>query len=271
MQHGLMVGAWMSSATLAGFWLWYSGKIKQIRTTPIVLLLTVLLITTVLCKSTGALLLMVGGGAALYLSALLRTKLILWGLVALAPCYLVARTAGLWDGSDVVETLSQYSEDRAQSLGFRIKHENMLIERAWERPVFGWGGWGRNRVHDEEGNDISVTDGLWIIQLGTYGIVGLASLYAVMLLPLALLLLRYSTRSLLCPEMAAPLALGVLVTLFAIDGIPNAMVNPVFILTMGGLAGMSKQLTMPSQTEMKPTEENIVGLNHRSLHSGHPV
>ena len=37
---------------------------------------------------------------------------------------------------------------------------------ALDRPVFGWGGWGRSRLHDDQGRDVSVTDGLCIISAG---------------------------------------------------------------------------------------------------------
>ena len=84
-------------------------------------------------------------------------------MAAVAPLYCGVRTVGLWDGhSAVALTKSIVGEDRAGSLEFRLDNEDMLIARAMQRPLFGWGGWGRARVHDEDGKDISVTDGLWI-------------------------------------------------------------------------------------------------------------
>ena len=53
----------------------------------------------------------------------------------------------------------------------------MLAAKAMRRPVFGWGGWGRSRVHDEWGTDLSITDGLWIIQFGQLGQVQLSLVY----------------------------------------------------------------------------------------------
>ena len=71
-----------------------------------------------------------------------------------------------------------------------------------ERPVWGWGGWGRNRVFDTSGRDVSVTDGMWVIYLGVYGLVGLVAWTALLLLPSYLFLIRYPVRSWATPEVA---------------------------------------------------------------------
>ena len=34
--------------------------------------------------------------------------------------------------------------DRARSLALRFNNEALLLERALEKPTFGWGGFGRN-------------------------------------------------------------------------------------------------------------------------------
>ena len=69
--------------------------------------------------------------------------------------------------------VSLVSDDRARSLEFRFINEDRLLGRASERPLAGWGRFGRNRVYDEEGGyDVSVTDGRWIIVLGQFGILG---------------------------------------------------------------------------------------------------
>ena len=118
-----------------------------------------------------------------------------------------------------------------------MRNENILAKRALERPVFGWGGWGRNRVLDEAGHDISITDGLWVIVLGINGVVGLASMTALFLLPVALLLVRYPPRTWRSPGCAAA-GLGVLLELYLIDNLSNAMINPIYIMAAGGLAGL---------------------------------
>ncbi len=71
---------------------------------------------------------------------------------------------GVYDGRSIADFVEQnVSADRANSLRHRLNNEDMLLSRAFESPLFGWGGWGRNRVYDENGKDLTVTDGLWII------------------------------------------------------------------------------------------------------------
>ena len=114
-----------------------------------------------------------------------------------------------------------------------------MAAKALQQPWFGWGGWGRNRVHDEWGQDVSITDGLWILELGRHGYAGLLAWLAAIVMPLSLLTWRYSARRLTSAALAPALSLGVLVTLYAIDCLVNAMVNPVFMLAGGGVVAFA--------------------------------
>ena len=90
----------------------------------------------------------------------------------------------MWDGSQAVALAkNSVGADRAKSLQFRFRNEDMLAEKALRRAMWGWGRFGKSRVYDENGKDISTTDGLWIITLGISGIVGLTAVTAIYLLP----------------------------------------------------------------------------------------
>src|SRR5262249_10896494 len=130
------------------------------------------------------------------------------------------------------------NERRAYSLGFRMMNEDLLTAKALKQPIFGWGGWGRARVFDDEGNDISATDGMWVIALGNNGLVGLISFYSALLLPMALLVNRFPARAWQMATMAPVCALAALVNLYAIDCIANGMVNPIYLLVLGGVTGV---------------------------------
>ena len=238
MQHGLMVGMWMCMTGLVGVWLWYSRALpRSICRIPTAWALAALVVTAVLCKSTGAIVLLALGLAGLFAVPLLRTKWVIWALVIAGPLYMGVRGSGLWDASQLVQASSDAAgEERADSLDFRFRNEDILAAKAMQRPTLGWGGWGRNRVYDEDGRDISITDGLWVITLGCNGIVGLAALTFTMLLPAALLLRRYPVRAWSDPAVAPAIVLAVVVVLYWIDCIPNGMVNPIFMLAVGGLA-----------------------------------
>src|SRR5207302_8625560 len=96
-----------------------------------------------------------------------------------------------------------FGADRADSVQDRLENDDLMIQRAVERPVFGWGGWGRNRVYVKaQGEDSSVTDGLWIIAFGTRGWVGLLGVCLSILLPAARFAWYYPPRRWIEPELA---------------------------------------------------------------------
>ena len=72
----------------------------------------------------------------------------------------------------MLDAANSISEERAESLRVRFDNEQQLLERASQRFLFGWGRWGRSRIYDEYGKDISLTDGRWVITLGQFGVLG---------------------------------------------------------------------------------------------------
>jgi hypothetical protein len=142
-----------------------------------------------------------------------------------------------------------FGPDRAASLQFRIMNENMLTARAMQQPFFGWGGWGRSRIGDAEGRDISITDSQWIITFGLTGGLGLSMFLVSLIVPIVLLPWRAPPRLWRHPLLAGPVMLAVILALWMIDNTVNAMFNPVYLLFAGGLAGMkpvtAQQLSAP--------------------------
>ncbi|HEV8062561.1 MAG TPA: hypothetical protein VGP68_21960, partial [Gemmataceae bacterium] len=131
------------------------------------------------------------------------------------------------------------SRERAASFYFRLENENVLIHKALERPLLGWGGWGRARVYDEEGNDLTTTDGLWIIVLGNQGALGLVALGIAIGLPAALVFFAFPVKVWARPQFAPAIVLAMTLVLYLIDGLANAMINPIFMLIAGGLNSLS--------------------------------
>ncbi len=120
--------------------------------------------TLVLCKSVGALILAtVFAPVILLLGA--RTQILVAAVLAgIVLVYPMTRSSGLFPVDTVRSTLSSVvSSGRMASLDFRFRNEDALLEHANDRPLFGWGGWGRNMVYDEKGRNASVTDGKWVI------------------------------------------------------------------------------------------------------------
>jgi hypothetical protein len=113
-------------------------------------------------------------------------------------------------------------EDRRGSLAFRFANEDLLLAHARERLLFGWGTYGRNRVFDAAGRDISVTDGFWIIILGIAGLVGFLVAFGVLLWPV--IWARRRLRNHGDDQDKRHLAgLALILALTAVDLIPNGL------------------------------------------------
>ncbi len=238
MEHGLMVGLWMMAASLMGVWLWRTGAIERLWGVPLSWLVPVLLVTAVMLKATGALFLLILGIGMLFSTRWFRTCFLVLFLIVSLVLFASVRASGVWDGQQAVSISALASnQERADSLKFRFDNENILSEKARLRPIFGWGGWGRARIYDENGKDISVTDSLWIIVFGNQGTVGLASLMAVLLVPPAAFCWRYPARKWSDPNLAPAASLAVLLILYMFDNMINAMGNPAYLLACGGLVG----------------------------------
>jgi hypothetical protein len=235
LSHGLMLGMWMASATLVAFWLWTRGSVRAIAYMPMALITGGLAITTVLCRSTGAVLLLAAGAGGLMINRYTRSGLLVALTLSLTPLYMYARANGAWDATAVVSLIGSVNQERADSLAFRIANESLIIDRSRQKKWLGWGGWGRWRVTDDEGRDITTSDGLWIIALGRHGLVGLAAYMSVLLLPVLLLLRTIPARHWHVASLAPVAAMAVLLLMFSIDCLFNAMPSPIFMMIAGGI------------------------------------
>ncbi|QJW92703.1 O-antigen ligase domain-containing protein [Frigoriglobus tundricola] len=245
LPHGLAVAMFMTSGTLIACWMWWSGGLrspvgeggevnKRLEVLPFLLGPT-----TVMLKSTGALGLGLVGGAVLVLGRLTGLRVWLVALALLPPVYVAVRATGTWSGESLVTAVGEnIEEDRARSLEFRFINEDLLVAKALERPLFGWGGWGRNRVYDEEtGGDSSTTDGLWIIVLGDRGLVGLIALGGVLLIPVVRFAYLFPAATWSTRSVAPVAACAVVVALWTIDCLPNGMVLPIYVMMAGAISG----------------------------------
>lgn len=239
LQHGLMVGMWMTTATLAGLAFWRSGMVRDIRGIPMWVFVGVLFATTIMCRSSGAILLLGVGIGTFACIRYLRTSAAMFAIAAICVVYIGLRASGSWNGSQLVELTRQVAgPDRAQSVETRFYNEEALAARARQQPLFGWGGWGRSRIHDERGRDVTITDSMWIITLGTNGVFGVAAALFAILLPPLMLVRKVPVAWWVHPVAAPTACLAVVVLLWMVDNLLNAMFNPVYVVIIGGLAGL---------------------------------
>ena len=139
---------------------------------------------------------------------------------------------------------------RARSLRERLEQEDVLRDRAWERPILGWGRWGRSRVFDDSGQFAVMTDGLWVIIFGSSGLLGVMAWQGASIVPAFLIFWRIRGRQIASQHYGPVVALSLCVVLYTLDCLLNAMLNPVLHLTMGALAGSAMHFPRFRQAEL---------------------
>lgn len=205
-----------------------------------VLIAAYLGVMVVLTKSLGPLIMFVG----------LTPLVLLFGpmmqLRVAAAMGLIAITYPLLRGADIIPVwryvtwLEARNPERAQSLGYRFFNEDILLERAWEKAIVGWGGWGRNMLHDPmTGEVITVSDGMWVIVIGQFGWMGYLGTFGLLCLPLFALWWCYRR----VPSVQIAPQIGVVALLLGanlIDLLPNATLVPLTWLMAGALLGQAE-------------------------------
>lgn len=204
-----------------------------------------LLVVLVLSKSLGAImygLLLVPLVAVLSSRTQLRVAALL-AFVALA--YPVLKGADLVPQEAMVQQAERVESDRANSLRFRFQQETILLHRAQEKPLFGWGLWGRNHIWDGATRTIlTVTDGRWIILIGVLGWVGFLAEFGLLAWPI-FLLWRKSGQGDVSPWIG-PMALMLGINM--IDLIPNATLTPLTWLMAGAILGYAEGFSRQTQS-----------------------
>jgi hypothetical protein len=231
----------MGIATLFGLWLWRRGKVQRVGGMALGWLVPVAATAAVLGKSFGGLSLTLAGAGVLLLTQRFRTMLFLSVFCCVTPLYVASRTLGWWSGQDVVDFLKEdVSSVRARSFQFRLKNEDMLLAKSFQRPIWGWGSWGRSHTTDQNGKDVTIPDGMWAIAIGDHGIVGLSAFLLAWLLPVWALAMRRDRRLLWeDPRGCVVLVAAVAVVMHSIDCIANAMSNPIYPLLAGSVASIA--------------------------------
>ena len=244
LQHGIWVGFYIFMALIAAIGLWKAtGKQKWLLSALWVFAILAIsrnlgaLSIALLCSSV---FILVGGRAlALFVS-----------LIAVAVLFYPAlRQANLAPIEQIVEVAKLVSEDRAGSLEFRLRNEDQLLERAYQKPLAGWGSWDRDQVFDGAGRDVSVSEGRWIQTLGRWGWLGYIGLYGILTLPLILLPVTRKRKD-VPPE---TMALALICVGNLIYTIPNSTLTPVSWIVFGALAGFV-QFDRLKQNEAKEPE-----------------
>jgi hypothetical protein len=247
MGHGLWVAFFAMVISLAATMLWQNGDKIRKFSPPIVsyYLLGVL----ILCKSLASL---IYGVYAFLFIRFTSTKLQLRMAVILVMLTLLYPTMSIlkvFPHQQVVNAARMIDEVRSDSLEFRFEQESVLLDHGAKRFFFGWGGWGRNRVFNEEtGGDESVTDGRWIITFGVYGWLGFIAEFGLLAMTVfrAYIASRMTTNK---KELNLLAAHAILVSLIMLDQLPNATLAPWLWLLAGILLGRSEDIIAQHKTQ----------------------
>ena len=176
-----------------------------------------MVVTTVFCKSGNGVAILAGGIASFVLSKMNLLRIFLLCMIIAVPTYIFARTAGGWDGSELVQLIASVAdEQRAGSVRIRMVQENLFSARVAQRPIFGWGGWYRAFPVDEYGNRLTRGPYLTVTKLHRF---------------------RLYDKN----EMRIIYAATSIPVLFCIDSLMNAMLSPLYIIIAGGLVSLHLQ------------------------------
>ena len=234
LSHGLMLGIFLCVAVISSLILWREALREGRKAAGWMFAAIWLAIVLVASKNFGAM------AIALVLSTLviftgrrIQTTFAV-SVAVVVMLYPMLRGAGFIPVDAIYDLASSIDVERADSLKYRLDNEDALLAHANEKPVFGWGSWGRNQLYDEATGDmVSVTDGIWIILIGVYGWLGYIAHFGLLTLPILFYFLR---RNQFGPSLITP---GLMLVLSAtlIDLIPNSgLVNYVWLMA-GGLTG----------------------------------
>lgn len=240
MGHGLLVSFFAVVIVIAASVFWQL-KIKVRRFSPAGVTYYFLLVL-LLCKSVGSI---IYGFSAFLLIKLTSFKIQLRVariLVLLALLYPTLSIFNLFPHQTLMDWAVSMDADRAQSLGVRFDNEHVLLDHARKRFFFGWGTWGRNRLYSEQtGQDITITDGRWIITFGQFGWLGFVAEFGLLAMSVFRAIASFKllkTKN----EMGLLCAHALLIGVIMIDQIPNASIAPWLWLITGILLGRAEAI-----------------------------
>lgn len=261
MPHGLWLGMFMFLCVLsAAAIMKYREKTNKFVVTAIFVHLFVVL---VLAKSFGVLLY-----ALFFLPILLlfsaRTQIRIACIISVIVIfYPMLRGAGFVPTEQIVAQFNGIDEERAQSLEYRFDMENFLLSHAQEKPVFGWGSFGRNNKIIPEYEMYAVQDGRWIIVIGIFGWLGYLVEFGLLAAPIFLLWMRCRGR-VDNDDLKYSAALALMLSVNLLDLLLNATLVPMTWMLAGAVLGCAEGLRYKKKIT-RDTADERTGPRPRSI------
>lgn len=253
LNHGLLVAFFAMTSTVAGAALMQasSGKLKLQLALATIFLFGML----VLCRSLGSLIYALALLPVVVLFGMRLQLMIAMTFAVLVLAYPMLRGVEAVPTDQILAIAHEINPERENSLAIRFSNEAALLERAEQRPIFGWGMWARNHIIDPtDGRILSISDGHWVIVIGAFGWLGFIAKFGLMTWPIMLLwvktfLVKVNSlardRDDTIPQVAmlqpATVVLAVLLGINLVDLIPNASITPLTWLMAGAVLGHAER------------------------------
>ncbi|MEW9918950.1 hypothetical protein AB2B41_05015 [Marimonas sp. MJW-29] len=258
LPHGLWLALFVCTGLLATAAL--SRNMEGTARVRMLMLTGYLAVLLVLCKSLASL------AYGVVLTPVVLLAPIRWQIrlavvfAVIAVTYPMLRNFHLVPLDAILAQAEAINADRAASLEYRFNNEEQLLARAAEKPLFGWGGWGRSLIRDPEtGEILSIPDGRWIIIFGTFGWLGYICEMGLLALPLVLTwwYMKRGGEMPLSPYVA-PLCLILGITMM--DMLLNDTLIPMIWLTAGAILGHAeKRVPRPVDRRKYPMRRAAIG------------
>ncbi len=244
LPHGLHVGFFIFTAAVAAFVLWKDGHGKKWAMAA--LWLGCILLGS---RNLGASMILILTLSVMFFMPLRLRLIYISVIAALVLAYPMARQANVAPTDQIIAVASTISIDRADSFAFRLANEDLLIAKANQKPWTGWGIWGRNRVFDSAGNDIAITDGLWIQLFGVGGWPQYLGFFGLITIPLFFLPRMLKRKNMTYVSLGCGLIMAGNLTYL----IPNNVMSPISWVITGVIFGMiGREATSTTTTETVP-------------------
>lgn len=175
-------------------------------------------------------------------------KRIAWCLATVAITYPLLCIMDLFPHQYLLELIEPINSRQAGSLEYRFNQETLLLERAKDKFIFGWGGWDRYKLAD------SVTDGYWIILFGKYGMIGFLSIFGLMYSALV----RAGFGRNQAEDYKVQILIAghcLIVAVIMVDQIPNDSMNSLFWIIVGSLIGRCQHISAGNKKYHNPQTE----------------
>jgi hypothetical protein len=240
--NGLLVAFFMLTTVVAAAAFWRTGTpVRRGTRLPAAGITAYLGVVLVLCKTLSD---VIYAAVLLPLVRFATPKMqakIALVLVSVALLYPTLRVMDLIPTDTALSFAASVSAERANSLKVRFTNEDHLLQHESQRFWFGWGRFGRNRIYDPSGKDVSLTDGTWIITMGQFGFIGFAAIFGLLAYPV----FRAASAFKYAASNNAKVFLAAVTLILAInifDLLPNSPLRPWTWLLAGALLGQAEAL-----------------------------